>query len=219
MPGAPTHPWDVSPQEAIAIQRRLCGRVSTRNRFRKVRYVAGIDVGFESGGTVTRAAVAVLRFPELEPWEHAVARRPTQFPYVPGLLSFREIPAVLDALGRLRTMPDLTLCDAHGYAHPRRFGLACHLGVIADLAVIGVAKSRLTGAYAADPVQRGEWVPLEAAGEVIGAVLCTRTGTRPVYVSVGHRIDLTTAIEYTLACAPRYRLPETTRRAHRLASG
>ncbi len=213
------HRWDVSPREAIAIQQRLRDRVSARDRFGKVRYVAGVDVGFERGGAVTRAAVAVLRFPELDLWERAVTRRPTSFPYVPGLLSFREIPAVLDALGRLRSTPDLILCDAHGYAHPRRFGLACHLGVITDLPAIGVAKSRLTGTHDTPPVHRGAWVPLEDAGEVIGAVLRTRRGVQPVYVSVGHRVSLATAIEYVLACAPRYRLPETTRRAHRLASG
>ncbi len=213
------HRWDVSPREAITIQQRLRDRVSARDRVGKVRYVAGVDVGFERGGAVTRAAVAVLRFPELDLWERAVAHRPTSFPYVPGLLSFREIPTVLDALGRLRSTPDLILCDAHGYAHPRRFGLACHLGVITDLPAIGVAKSRLTGTHGAPPVHRGAWVPLEDAGEVIGAVLRTRRGVQPVYVSVGHRVSLSTAIEYVLACTPRYRLPETTRRAHRLASG
>ncbi len=221
-PQAPdlAHRWDVTPREAVLIQRRLRRHVEMRDRLDgPIRFVAGIDVGFESGGTVTRAAVAVLRFPDLDPWERAVARCPTRFPYVPGLLSFREIPAVLDALGRLRTRPDLILCDAHGYAHPRRFGLACHLGLLIDRPVIGVAKSRLTGHHGEPPAPRGSWVPLEDAGEVIGAVVRTRSGVRPVYVSVGHRVALPTAIEYTLACAPRYRLPETTRQAHRLASG
>lgn len=214
------HRWDVSPREAILIQRRLRRHVEARDRLDgPIRLVAGIDVGFENGGTVTRAAVVVLRFPGLDPWERAVARRPTRFPYVPGLLSFREVPAVLDALGRLRTAPDLILCDAHGYAHPRRFGLACHLGLLIDRPVIGVAKSRLTGRHPDPPAPRGSWVPLEDDGEVIGAVVRTRSGVRPVYVSVGHRVGLPTAIEYTLACAPRYRLPETTRQAHRLASG
>ncbi len=184
-----------------------------------MRYVAGIDVGFEAGNTITRAAVAVLGFPGLDLHEQVIARRQTSFPYVPGLLSFREAPAVLDALEKLQTRPELLLCDGQGYAHPRRFGIACHLGVLTDLPSIGVAKSRLTGTHADVPDSRGQWVPLLDGGERIGAVLRTRSGVRPLYISIGHRICLETAIDYVMRCLTRYRLPETTRCAHRLASG
>nr|MCU0809385.1 deoxyribonuclease V [Candidatus Contendobacter sp.] len=181
--------------------------------------VAGVDVGFEAGGTVTRAAVAVLRYPELDVLETAIARRPTTFPYVPGLLSFRELPAVLEALEQLREPPDLLLCDGQGIAHPRRLGIASHLGLLVDIPAIGVAKSRLCGMHEEPPNQRGAWTPLWAEGEIIGAVLRTRPGVKPLYISPGHRINLATAIQYVMACCTRYRLPETTRHAHRLASG
>jgi deoxyribonuclease V len=204
--------------QARAVQEALRGRVVTRDRAGRVRHVAGIDVGFERGGRVTRAAVVVLSFPELVPVEQAVVRQPTRFPYVPGYLSFREIPAVLVALARLAVRPDLLLCDGQGYAHPRRFGLACHLGVLTDTPSIGVAKSRLIGEHDALAPEKGSWVPLRDQGEVIGAVLRTRTAVKPLFVSVGHRVSLKTAIRYVLACTTRYRLPETTRRAHHLAS-
>jgi deoxyribonuclease V len=176
-------------------------------------------VGFEDGGRVARAAVAVLDFPGLQPVEHAVVREPTRFPYVPGLLSFREVPAVLRALEQLSRLPDLILCDGQGYAHPRRFGLACHLGLICEIPSIGVAKTRLIGEHGPVPSERAGWCPLRHGDETIGAVLRTRAGVRPVFVSVGHRVSLPTAVALVLACTPRCRLPETTRRAHLLASG
>jgi len=193
--------------------------VIAEDRLGDVRRVAGIDVGFERDGAISRAAVAVLDFPELRLVESAVARLPTSFPYVPGLLSFRETPAVLEALGRLSERPDLLLCDGQGYAHPRRFGLACHLGVLTGLPSIGVAKSRLIGTHGALPEQKRAWVPLLDGDETIGAVLRTRSAVAPLYVSIGHRVSLPTAIRWVLACTTRYRLPETTRHAHRLASG
>jgi len=213
------HPWDVTAAEAIALQRRLRNEVIADDRFTRIDTVAGVDVGFERRGAVTRAAVAVLTFPDLALVESAIARRKTTFPYVPGLLSFREIPAVLDALDRLKTAPDLLLCDGHGIAHPRRCGLASHTGLAAGIPSIGVAKTRLIGIERAPPDRRGAWVPLVDHGETIGAILRTRVGVKPVYVSIGHRVSLATAIRYTLACCTRYRLPETTRHAHRLASG
>lgn len=212
------HSWELTPKEAIAVQQALRGRVVMEDRLGSVRRVAGIDVGFEEGGKLTRAAVAVLSFPALELIDQAIARRRTSFPYVPGLLSFRELPAVLTALEALAELPDLLLYDGQGYAHPRRFGIAAHVGVVTDIPTIGVAKSRLIGEHAPLPSKRGAWQPLIDRDEVIGAVLRTRTGVQPVYVSVGHRISLETAIDYTLRCTPRYRLPETTRWAHRLAS-
>lgn len=213
-----THRWPTSVTQARALQERLRERVVCTDRLRRVRYVAGVDVGFEAEGEITRAAVAVLGFPDLRLREYAIVRRRTRFPYVPGYLGFRELPAVLEALKRLQLRPDLLVCDAQGYAHPRRVGLASHLGLVAGLPSIGAAKSRLIGTHAPVPRRRGCWRPLLDAGEIIGAALRTRTGVKPVYVSIGHRVSLPTAIGYVLRLTPRYRLPETTRAAHALAS-
>lgn len=217
--GALLHDWELTPSEAVALQRRLAGSVRTDiDDFGLVRRVAGVDVGFEEGGAITRAAVAVLSFPGLEAVESAIARLPTRFPYVPGLLSFREIPAVLAAFEGLSALPDLLLCDGHGIAHPRRCGIASHLGLWLDLPSIGVAKSRLVGTHGEVPEEKGGWCPLMHRDERIGAVLRTRRGVSPVFLSSGHRITLETAIDFALRCTGRYRLPETTRAAHRLAS-
>jgi len=213
------HPWDLTPAAAIALQQELRRQVITADRLGVVGTVAGVDVGFEQDGAISRAAVAVLSYPQLVLLDTAIARRPTCFPYIPGLLSFREIPAVLDALAQLRTTPDLLLCDGQGIAHPRRLGIASHLGLITDIPSIGVAKSRLWGTYGPAPAERGCWTPLRDGTEIIGAVLRTRVGVKPLFISPGHRISLATAIEYVMGCCTRYRLPETTRQAHRLASG
>ena len=220
MPLTPVHPhaWDLAPAEARALQERLSGQAELRDRLDPPALVAGIDVGFEQGGAITRAAVAVLGFAHLQLVESALARRPTLFPYVPGLLSFREIPAVLDALAALACTPDLLLADGQGLAHPRRFGLACHLGWLVDAPTIGVAKSRLIGEFIPPPDQRGAWAPLLDRGEVIGAAVRLRPGVKPVFVSPGHRVDVASAVRLTLACTERYRLPEPSRAAHRLAS-
>jgi deoxyribonuclease V len=215
-----SHPWNVSPQEAIAIQNRLRGLVQTEDGLPpEIKRVAGVDVGFEEHGAVTRAAVAVLDFPDLRLIESCIARLPTEFPYIPGLLSFREIPALVAALQGLETLPDLILADGQGYAHPRRLGIACHLGVLTGLPTIGVGKTRLVGTHTEVPDRRGAWVPLLDKGETIGAVLRTRAGVKPIYVSAGHRVSLATAVDWVMRCTGRYRLPETTRQAHRLASG
>lgn len=213
------HPWPRSAEAAVEIQQQLRSRVITVDQFGPVRSVAGVDVGFEENSSITRAAVAVLSWPDLQLQAQAIARRPTTFPYIPGLLSFREAPAVLDALTQISTIPDLLLCDGHGIAHPRRFGIACHLGLLANIPAIGVAKSLLVGRHADVPDQRGGWVPLIHRDQTIGATLRTRPKTKPLYISSGHRISLTTAIEYVMGCTTRYRLPETTRWAHPLASG
>jgi deoxyribonuclease V len=213
------HDWDVTPAEAREIQERLRSRVVRRAARRTPRFVAGTDVGFPDGGRTTRAAVAVLSFPDLTLVDQAVVHRPTHFPYVPGLLSFREVPALLDALAALATRPDYVLCDGQGIAHPRRFGLACHLGVLTDLPTVGVAKRRLCGEYEAPGVERGAQSALMDRGERIGTVLRTRRAVSPLFVSVGHRMTLPGAVSLVLACTPRFRLPETTRQAHRLASG
>jgi deoxyribonuclease V len=213
------HRWNLTPAEAIALQHELRTRVIAEDRLRAVRHVAGIDVGFEDDGAVTRAAVAVLAFPELELVDCAIARVRTRFPYVPGLLSFRETPGVLQALRRLRVRPDLLLCDGQGIAHPRRIGLASHIGLCTGLPSIGVAKTRLVGEHRTVPNRKGGWTPLTDGDEIIGAVLRTRKDVKPLYVSLGHRVSLETALRHVMACVTRYRLPETTRWAHRLASG
>jgi deoxyribonuclease V len=212
------HPWDLSPRAARELQSRLAGGAVLTDRFGELAQVAGIDVHFEERGAVTRAAIAVLDLEGLGVVEQAVARRPTTFPYVPGLLSFREIPAVVDALCALESAPDLLMCDGQGFAHPRRFGLACHLGWLMDRPTIGVAKSRLIGEFDAPARERGAWSPLLDRGEVIGAALRTRTGVGPVFVSQGHRVGLESALRLALACTGRFRIPEPTRQAHRLAA-
>ncbi len=213
------HAWPVTLEEAIAIQEKLQIEVITEDRLKQpVQYVAGVDMGFEADGTISRAAVAVLSFPDLQVQETTIARRPTTFPYIPGFLSFREIPAVLDALEKIQTVPDLILCDGQGIAHPRRFGIACHLGLLINIPTIGVAKSLLTGKHQELAETRGSWQPLINKGETIGAVLRTRAKVKPVYVSSGYKVSLLTAIDYVLHCTPKYRLPETTRIADKLAS-
>jgi deoxyribonuclease V len=163
--------------------------------------------------------VAVLDASSLELIDWRIARRETGFPYVPGLLSFRELPAVLDALQALPRLPDLLLVDGQGLAHPRRLGIACHLGVLLDHPSIGVGKSRLVGRHPDVPDERGAWVPLTDEDETVGAVLRTRVGVKPIFVSVGHRVSLETAVAQVMGCTPRYRLPETTRWADRIAGG
>ena len=197
------HAWDLSAADAIALQKKLAGQVIRQDRFDPPRLIAGVDVGFEDAGRTTRAAVAVLAFPSLVPVAQAVAREPTRFPYIPGLLSFREVPAILSAMDRLDQLPDLLLCDGQGLAHPRRFGLACHLGLLTDIPSIGVGKSRLIGRHAELPEAKGSWVPLIDREETVGAVLRSRAGVKPIYVSIGHRISLPTAIDYVLAATTR----------------
>lgn len=212
------HAWDLTPKEAMALQLRLAAEIVCRDDFGAIARVAGVDVGFEDNGSTTRAAVAVLAFPPLHLETTAIARLPTRYPYVPGLLSFREAPAVLAAMEQLKVLPDLLLCDGQGIAHPRRLGIASHIGLLLDLPAIGVAKTRLIGRHDEVPDERGAWVPLKAGSETIGAVLRTRRGVKPLYISPGHRIGLESAIAWVMACLTRYRLPETTRWAHRLAS-
>lgn len=226
--------WNLTPQEAIAQQRVLAARVRAENDFGAMRYakstamargmchtfsVAGVDVGFEEHNTISRAAAVVLALPELTPIEAAVARRAVTFPYIPGLLAFRELPVIFDALAQLKREPDLIIVDGHGRAHPRRFGIASHLGVLLDCASIGCAKSILVGHAEAPENRVGAWTPLVDRGETIGAAVRTRVNVTPLYVSVGHRVDLPTALELVLQCCKGYRLPETTRYAHRAAGG
>lgn len=215
----PVHSWNLTPAEARTLQLRLAGEVEPRDRMpARIHRVAGIDVGFEDRGRIARAAVAVLDADTLQPLELTIARVVAGFPYVPGLLSFRECPAILVALEQLQTAPDLLLYDGHGYAHPRRFGIASHLGLVTGMPTIGVAKSRLTGSHGPVPEERGAWAPLTDRDETIGAVLRTRAGVKPLYISIGHRVSLQTGIAWVMRCLTRYRLPETTRWADGLAS-
>ncbi|MEP6925351.1 MAG: deoxyribonuclease V [Pyrinomonadaceae bacterium] len=213
------HDWNLTPPEAIALQKQLAAEVETNNRLPvEITTVAGIDLGYVEATNTSRAVVVVLSFPALELVEKAEAILPIQFPYIPGLLSFRETPVAIAALEKLTITPDLILCDGQGLAHPRRFGIACHIGVLTGLTTIGVAKSILVGKFENLGETRGSTAPLVYKGEQIGAALRTRDGVQPVYVSVGHRISLATATDYVLRCTPKYRLPETTRLADKLAS-
>ncbi len=209
------HPWDVTPKEAVALQRELAAYVRFEPLPEDVETVAGVDVSVRDDRV--RAALVVLRLPTLEVVDQATWEGPTAFPYVPGLLSFREMPAVLPALEKLTVEPDVFVLDAQGYAHPRRFGLACHLGVLLDKPAIGVAKTRLTGHYDEPGPAKGDLAPLTDRGEVIGSVVRTRDRVNPVFVSVGHRASLRTAVALTLRCATRYKLPMPTHLAHRLS--
>jgi len=216
----PHDPWPATPAEAIALQVRLAPRVLLEGDPPNVRSVAGCDLAFLGRGRrgdTARAAVVLLSYPELTPLEQHVAEAPVTFPYVPGLLAFREIPALLQAFERLRQAPDLLLVDGQGYAHPRRFGIACHLGLILDIPTIGVAKSRLTGRHDEPAVAAGSRAELRDGDELIGAVLRTRASVRPLYVSPGHRIGFGPAAEWVMRLCRGYRLPEPTRLADRLS--
>jgi deoxyribonuclease V len=212
-----SHSWDLTPGEARDLQRQLRSRVRVAPSDGQLRWVAGVDVSVKEDRA--RAAAVVLSFPGLEPVEAAVHELPVSFPYVPGLLAFREGPAVLAALAKLETEPDILIFDAQGLAHPRRMGLATHLGVILDLPSIGCAKSRLCGDHSEPGVRKGSWVPLVDGDETVGVVLRTRDRVKPVFVSVGHRIDLEEATQTVLACCTKYRLPEPIRWAHKIAGG
>jgi deoxyribonuclease V len=215
----PLHRWSLTPRAAIALQRALASRVRQESPPSiPWRWIAGLDAAFSADGEHCLAAVALWDLQTRELVEHQLAQRPLRFPYVPGLLSFREAPALLAALRRLRQAPDLLICDGQGLAHPRRFGIACHVGVLCDLPTIGCAKSRLVGHHAEPGAIRGECRALVHDSEVVGVVLRTQDHVKPVYVSVGHRIDLRTATEMVLACATRFRLPEPTRLADRLVA-
>jgi deoxyribonuclease V len=213
-----TKTWaGLKPKQAIALQKNAAGQISLEDDLPEIRTVAGVDVGIENR-TTARAAIVVLRLDDLTPVDYATAKLPVPMPYIPGLLSFRECPVILEALAKLTLRPDLLLCDGHGIAHPRRLGVAAHTGLLTGLPAIGVAKSRLTGTHSPIPQAKGDWTPLWDRGEEIGAVLRTRQGVKPLYISPGHRISLPTAINYVMACVTRYRLPQTTRWADGLAS-
>ncbi len=216
---ADLHPWPSTGQEAVALQRGLANRVRlSAESILQPTMVAGVDVSHEIHEHRLFAAVVVLSWPDLQPLTTASAEGEAAFPYIPGLLSFRELPVLLEAFRRLPLRPDLVLVDGHGVAHPRRLGLASHLGLWLDLPTIGCAKSRLCGQHDSPGLCKGDRVPLLVDGQEVGALLTTRSNVKPLFISPGHRIDLASAIPLVLSCTRRYRLPEPTRFAHQLSN-
>ncbi|RJP35118.1 MAG: deoxyribonuclease V [Phycisphaerales bacterium] len=212
------HRWNVTPKRAVAIQRRLAGDVVTQGSVPRLRLVAGADMAFSTDRATCIAGVVVWDVASRQVVEHCVVARPARFPYVPGLLSFREMPALLAALRGLQREPDVFLFDGQGLAHPRRLGLACHAGVLLDRPAIGCAKSRLVGEHAEPDPAAGSFERLLDGGDQIGAVLRTQDGIKPVFVSIGHRVSLAESIRIVLASVTRYRLPEPTRLADQLVA-
>ncbi len=207
--------WNLMPRQAVRLQERLRDQVILEDRFAAIRFVAGADLAFDPRTDVAFAGVIVYRFPGLEEVERQMARRPLRFPYVPGLLSFRESPALIAAFARLRTEPDLILIDGHGRAHPRRFGIACHLGVLFDKPTIGCAKSLLVGEYQEPGRRAGSATSLVFDGERVGVTLRTRDNVKPIFVTVGHRVSLDTAVGLVKKCLDGTRIPKPTREADR----
>lgn len=210
-----THDWDLDPASALALQHQLAPQVITHDAFLPDwETLAGVDLHYHKESDRVVAGVVVLDRHSLAVVEAVRAEEHVRFPYVPGLFSFREIPPIISALNQLKTQADVLVCDAQGLAHPRRFGLACHLGVLYDIPTIGCGKSRLTGTYQEPGQERGSQSPLlDEEGGIIGSVLRTQTGVKPIFVSIGHRLSLETASDLVLRLATKYRLPESTRKA------
>jgi len=213
------HSWQLSLPQALEMQRRLAAQVSRNSEVGVPRFVAGVDISAGTALGVARGAVVVLSYPELRVVEIKVAEGKLDFPYVPGLLSFRESPLTLAACEKLSITPDLILVDGQGVAHPRRLGLASHLGLFLDTPTIGCAKSLLCGSHEMPGVEPGSYTEIIDKGEAIGVALRTRPGVKPVYISIGHKVDLRAAIYWVLECSRGYRLPEPTRLAHLAAGG
>jgi len=208
------HPWNISPARAIALQRDLAGMVRTEPLAGPVETVAGTDCAFLDGGKRILAVAVLCGAKSMQPLSSTLEVRPCTFPYVPGLLSFREAPAVIAAVRKLRPRPDLLMCDGQGLAHPRGLGLASHVGLWLDVPTIGVAKSRLCGTHRTPGENRGCRTRLRYDDKTVGAVVRSRRGVKPLFVSVGHRVDLQQAVRWTLRCCRGVRLPEPTRKAH-----
>ncbi len=213
------HSWQVNYAEALDTQLRLAARVSRSSEVITPRFIAGVDISAGKTREIATGAVVVLNYPELRLVETKVARGKLNFPYIPGLLSFRESPLILDACQQLTITPDLILVDGQGIAHPRRMGLASHLGLFLNTPTIGCAKSRLCGSHEMPGEKLGSYAEVIDNGETIGAALRTKLGVKPVYVSIGHKVDLNTAIYWVMNCCRGYRLPEPTRLAHLAAGG
>jgi deoxyribonuclease V len=212
------HRWDVSPKEAIRIQADIAGRIALKPlRTKDIKHIAGVDVSVK--GTMSKAAIVVLSCPGLEPVETVSFTMKTVFPYVPGLLSFREGPVILECVKRLKTEPDVFVFDGQGLAHPRKAGLASHLGIMIGKPSIGSAKSHLYGSYRIPGGKKGDFSAIkDEEGKMIGAVLRTRDNTKPVFVSPGHLMDIASAVKIIISCCPKYKIPEPIRAAHRAAS-
>jgi deoxyribonuclease V len=209
----------MSPGEAIEIQRQLSKEVSKTGDVAAPQFIAGVDIATGGNQGIAQAAVVVLSYPELQTVEMAIAQDRLDFPYIPGLLSFRESPLILAACQKLSHLPNLVMVDGHGIAHPRRLGIACHLGLFLDIPTIGCAKSRLCGSHANPAGEPGSYTEVTDRGETIGVALRTKRGVKPCYVSTGHKINLENAIYWVLHCCRGYRLPEPTRLAHLAAGG
>ena len=205
--------WDLTPRQAVRLQERLRGRVVLEDRFEAIRFVVGADLAFDPATNLAFAGVIVYRFPELEEVERRMARQKLRFPYVPGLLSFRESPVLLAAFARLGTEPDLLLIDGHGRAHPRLFGIACHIGLLLDKPTIGCAKSLLVGEFDEPAARAGATAPLILNGERVGMVLRTRENVKPIFVTQGHRVSLPSAVRLVRQCLDGFRIPKPTRQA------
>jgi deoxyribonuclease V len=216
-PSSMSHPWNLAPQNAILLQQQLADRVIRKSSsdLKKIRTVAGVDTHYQNGLAI--AAVVVVSIQNLETVDWVTSTQRLNFPYIPGLLAFREGPAVVEALAKLRSQPDLLIFDGQGIAHPRRCGLASHIGLLLDMPAIGCAKTRLSGRYEEPHTEKGSYSYLKDGDETIGAVVRSRSNIRPLFVSIGHRISLHDSINIVLRCCCRYRLPETTRRADKLA--
>lgn len=213
------HGWQVTPTQAEEIQRRLANLVCKRGEIASPKFIAGVDISSPTSEGVARGAVVILDYPQLRIVETKVAELGVNFPYVPGLLSFRESPLILAACQKLSITPDIILVDGQGIAHPRRLGIASHLGLLLDMPTIGCAKSILCGRHEPVGTTPGSFAELRHNGEVIGAALRTKTGVTPVYVSIGHKVDLKSAIFWVMECCRSYRLPEPARLAHLAAAG
>ncbi len=210
--------WDLSPQEAVNLQRELAGRVSFRPLPKRFDILAASDIAYAKEKNRLVAVIVTFRWPDLEPVEAVHVISPVRFPYIPGLLSFREVPALLEAYELLRLPPDVMLCDGQGIAHPRRLGLASHLGLCLAIPTVGCAKKRLCGIHGPLELRRGFDVPLVMNGEIVGCVLCSRDGVKPLFISPGHLSDLETSRELVRRCLGRFRIPEPLRQAHHLAT-
>ena len=213
----PLHAWNLKQDEAIALQKELAQRIVLEDQPGEVRAVAGVDMAINEGNGMARAAVVLLSFPELEVLEQHVYEEPVRMAYIPGLLSFRELPCILGAFAQLKRSPDLVMVDGQGIAHPRRLGIAAHLGLWIEQPTIGCAKSILVGNHKEVGEEVGDWQPLTYRGAVIGAAVRTRSRVKPMIISPGNHISLETSIRYVLACGRGYRLPEPTRLADKLS--
>jgi deoxyribonuclease V len=213
------HSWRVSPAQASVIQTELAGEVSRIGSIISPHFIAGVDISVNRWNKTGTGAVVVLKFPDLQIVETQVVTDRMEFPYVPGLLSFREAPLILAAFEKIKVTPDLVFVDGQGIAHPRRMGIASHLGLILGIPTIGCAKSRLCGECEMPGIEAGNYTELSDGGEIIGAVLRTKTDVKPLYISIGHLIDLPSAIHWVMACCRGYRLPEPSRLAHQAAGG